>query len=470
MKKIWDLRKAVLCNTLEEIVKQKEKTVAIRDSRKLYEELQSFTRYDVDNDTHVNYNPTVNNSYIVYSTESFDCKKPIFVKIKINNKVFGIHCIDNLIDKIDYKNKVRALSDKEFIDFVKFLNANKIKYTIASSYFKRFEEYLPKTLVYYRKQDSLLTNTIKSILDRGTNKYGLLLTKENYNSPKVYSYDINSAYPAALKKYGVIKTVKEIHNYKQTVALKQVYFGVFKITDGQLKNNKTPFQGINNDRRISSGMYNPNWLRRDITFKDFKENNYIGILTSIDIDYLEESYTNLKYEFIEGYEVEFYRSNEIDIFIDSIYAQKQTVAGLQKMIVKTGYNALIGCFSINCRSENYLLKISHLFTLTYVREQMRRTIDKIKELNYEFIGCDTDSIKTDMPIEEFEKIAPVGKEIGEFKFEHCFIDFYQHKTKQYCGYENNELVIVCAGDKDINIPILLENYSKAWGNSCFSYI
>ena len=458
MKQIWDLRKASLYNSLEEIFNQQETVVAVRDSRKIYKELKEFTRYNVSDGLHINYNPPINNSFIVYASEYFECEKPIFVKVKKNNKIINIHCVDNLIDKQTYKDTIRGLNDKEFIDFVEFLNVNKIKYTIASSYFKRFEEYIPKALKYNKKQDSLFSESIKSILDRGMYKYGLLLTRENYCAPIVNSYDINSAYPDALEKYGVIKTVKKIYNFKLTVQLKQTYFGVFKITDGQLKSNKVPLQAMSNDRRTSTGTYIPKWKNKNLIFTDFKENNYLGLLTSIDIDYLKESYDNLKYEFIEGYEVEFYTSNEISTFIDSIYAQKQLLSGIKKMIVKTGYNALIGCFAMDVKKENYLLKISHLFILTYVREKMRRVINKIKELGYEFIGCDTDSIKTNMSIEVFSKITEIGNKLGQFKLEHCFTDFYQYQTKQYCGYENGELVIVCAGDPIYNKKILLDKY------------
>lgn len=463
MKKLWELRKAIKENSLKEIFKYKYKIVAIRDSRGLYKELEGFTQYFINEDNRkITHNLPENNSFIVFGEEKLEQRQVTFLKVRVNNKNIGICCVDNLIDKQNYKDQVRAMSFDEFNDFVEFLNANKIKYTIASSYFNRFLEYAPKPIIFNREQDGYFSDSIKSILDRGVYKYGLLLTKDNYKYPKVYSYDINSAYPAALKKFGVVKSVKKITNIKYCDVLKQIYFGVFKITDGQLKDGKVPFQAMSNERRISTGMYYPKYKDKK-EFNDFKVINYLGVVTSIDINYLKESYDNLKYEFIEGYAVDFYTSSDIATFIDGLYAQKQLLSGLKKMVVKTGYNALIGCFAPNWKTDNYLLKISHLFILIYVKDYMRNTINKITEMGYQFIGCDTDSIKTDMPVEVFKLIAPYGSELGQFKLEHEFTDFYQYQTKQYCGFENGELVTVCAGDPIYNMKVLLKNYEVVYG-------
>lgn len=465
-KQVYELRKAIEANSLQEIFKCKYKVVAIRDSSNIYKELEGFKQYFINEDNRkITHNLSEDNSFVSYGTEFYEQHKAVYIKVRMNGKNIGICCADNLVDKQSYKDKVRALSFEEFNDFVEFLNENKIRYTVAGSYFKRFLKYAPQPIIWNKKQDTYFSDSIKSILDNGIYKYGLLLTKDNYKYPKVYSYDINSAYPAGLRKYGVVKGAYTIRKFQYTEILHEsygnIYFGVFKITDGQVKPNKTPFQGMPNERRISTGIYYSNY-KGCKTFEDFKKDNYLGVVTSIDIDYLKENYDNLKYEFIEGYVVDFYTSPEIENFINELYAQKQSSTGLKGKVVKLGCNGLIGCFSYDDKKDNYLLKISHLFILTYVRDYMRKTINKITEMGYQFIGCDTDSIKTDMPVEVFKLIAPYGSELGQFKLEHEFTNFYQYQTKQYCGFENGELVTVCAGDPEYNLRVLKNKYQLAY--------
>lgn len=463
LKQIFERRVPIIIKNsiLEDAFKQKEQVIAIKDSRNLYDELEGFSQYSLkQNGRQINHNLPEDNSFVAYGDDLFKTRKSTVVKVRVNKKHRIICCIDNLVDKLSYKETVRNMLDEDFIDFVQFLNENKINYTIPKSYFKRFVELNPDSLKYTKKNEKALSNNIKEMLFSGQYKYGLLLTKNNYRAPLAYSYDINSAYPNAIKNIGLVNSVvkidlEDLHFYKDSL-----FFGIIKVTKGLLKENKAPFQGLNHIKLKT--IYVPKLSNKNNSevFTNFNENNYVGLFTSLDLNYLEDAYEGLEYSILEAYSVKMSLNNNTEMLIDSMYSQKNHLKGIKKSIVKLGLNSFIGCFAPNSNNENSILKISYLFILTYVKEQLRRTINKVMEAGYEFISCDTDSIKTNMPPEEFSKIAQLGDELGQYKIEHKFVDFYQYQTKQYCGIENGELCIVCAGDPEVNQPILLKKYKN----------
>lgn len=450
-------------NTLEQILNQSNNNVAINYSEKLIEELRTFNRIEYATLTK-GYLSAVkeNNTYFNMSLDIDDNSKTTFIKLKKNNRQISILCVDNLIDRDEYREQIRNCNSYDFTDFVEFLNEQGITTTIARSYYKRLKD-SSKVQTAYRLQhrERNISDSTKRLLVYSNYKYGYLLTKEKYYTDNtVYSYDINSAYPYALKTLGLVTfaipvTESILKTDKKYSKNMYHYFGTINITNGKLKENKLPFQFMNNTK-----VFNKLFRDKVDTFTDFNKSNYIGLITDIELNELEDSYDNLEYTLSDIYRVYIDTPKELVTFIDDLYEQKSKSVGLKKQVIKSGINSMIGKLSPDDNKENYILKISHLFLLAYIRNYLRTIGNEILSKGYEFIGCDTDSIKTNMPINEFSKIAMYGNELGQFKVEHTFTNFYQSKTKQYCGIENNELVIVCAGDKEVNQIPLIEEYRK----------
>jgi hypothetical protein len=465
--RVYNKRTALLINkdnsVLEQILSQNNNNIAINYSEKLIEELRTFNRIEYAT-LSKGYLSAVkeNNTYFSISLDLADDSKTTFIKLKKNNRQISILCVDNLIDKDTYREQIRNSNSYDFSDFVDFLNEQQITTTIARSYYKRLKDSSKEQTVYrLQHRERNISEETKRLLVYSNYKYGYLLTKEKYYTDNtVYSYDINSAYPYALKTLGLVTfaipiTESILNTDKKYSKNMYHYFGTINITNGKLKENKLPFQFMSNTK-----VFNRLFRDKVEIFTDFNKSNYIGLITDIELNELEESYDNLEYTLSDIYRVYIDTPKELVTFIDDLYKQKSELSGLKKQVIKSGVNSMIGKLSPDDNKENYILKVSHLFLLSYIRNYLRTVGNEILSKGYKFIGCDTDSIKTNMPIDEFNKIARYGNKLGQFKVEHTFTNFYQSKTKQYCGIENNELVIVCAGDKEVNQIPLIEDYRK----------
>ncbi len=380
-----------------------------------------------------------------FFTWGADKMNPAYIKVYYKGYQIGIHCLDNVLIKEEYRNTLWKYSLNDLIKLHLWLmNALNFKYTLASAYFNRLKETSDR-IAFSKDKKHVISDEFSSYLEKGaTDRYGQFVTNIGYyTEDTIYSYDQNSAYLSAYYKLGTVSAVEKVTNeLHEVTGIDEDYIYLINITKGSLNSTYQPWQQMLKDEKHS--------------FKDFNEEIYKGIITQIELKNLLQSYRDLEYEILEAYLVYKSFNDDTKALVKKFYDEKNEYTGVEKMIVKTGALSAIGTFV----NKSIFLKITHAFIIANAKEYIRDISHQIEEMGYKVVGTDTDAIKTNIPPEEFEKLVNLSGELGDFKIEHKFDDFFQYKPKQYIGMENGEISYVCGGQPEICVPELISKYKE----------
>ena len=186
--------------------------------------------------------------------------------------------------------------------------------------------------------------------------------------------------------------------------------------------------------------------------KDPKINKHVsGIHKDIwlidkEIDYLMAHYEiEIKYHVILEFKTA--PNNIIKDYLEPELKRKEELPdGILRWISKQKVNTFVGRIGYkfgkghNCFMHRYVIGLGRMILCEIGTE--------IKHRGYEIRYCDTDSIHTNMPVEEFSKVFNFDNiKIGCFKLENHFRVARYYAFKTYAGedYDSGEIIVKAAG-------------------------
>ena len=296
--------------------------------------------------------------------------------------------------------------------------------------------------------DDFLRNAYKggcTILKRG----------EGNKVHHIYSYDVNSMYPAQLRYQSMPWGMPKYFTGKYKANKKYPLYVQHIKCEFYIRDNKIPCVQIK-----KSVFFSPNeWL----------ENSAIRVdlyLTNLDLETFLDSYDTIDLEYVDGYMFKAHKGlfNE---YIDYWYDVKKNSDNKSMVtIAKLHLNSLYGKFGTAPKKKRLTFQLEdnkikrkdviiddvrtvYLPIAIFVTSYARNFLIKCINANYDsFVYCDTDSIHLKEPAHD---IPIDDKMLGYFKFEYSGYGKYL-KQKCYLMHFDKEFIkggvtakLVCAG-------------------------
>ena len=385
-----------------------------------------------------------NNTYYVFPLGS----SPLILKAKINDKNYYFQSIQGLFKAsprdMEIKYKKYSLED-----YIEILDKEGIAISIASAFFKPFIEKYPnflnigfdKQINQYESEELMTQVTAGGYLycPKPSNMINAFQSsaaelKEHYYYDD-YCYDVNSLYPYLVSyfkiPYGEPLVCKLNFRRSDCVYFYKVDIAATGKDDCLPLMLSKVYEEDPNINKYVSGIHKDIWLTD-------KEIDYLIAHYQVEITYhVILEFNTVPNNIIKDYlEPELKRKEELpDGILRWISKQK-----VNTFVGRIGYRFGKHKYSHNCFMHRYVIGLGRMILCEIGTE--------IKHRGYDIRYCDTDSIHTNMPVEEFSKIFNFDNiKIGCFKLENHFRVARYYAFKNYAGedYYSGEIIVKAAG-------------------------
>ena len=370
------------------------------------------------------------NTYYIFPSGS----SPLILKARINNNLYYFQSIQGLFKAsprdMEIKYKKYSLED-----YIEILDKEGIAISIASAFFKPFIKKYPNFLsIGFNDQIIQYESELMTQITAGGYLYCPEESKKAYCYDD-YCYDENSLYPY-LASYFKIPYGEPLVCQINTRKLDCVYFYKVDI-EAKGKDDCLPlmlskiYEEDPNINKYVSGIHKDIWL------------------TDKEIDYLKAHYdVDITYHVILEFNT--VPNNIIKDYLEPELKRKEELPdGILRWISKQKVNTFVGRIGYKFGKHNYSHNcFMHRYIIGLGRAVLCEIGTEIKHRGYEVRYCDTDSIHTNMPVEEFSKVFNFDNiKIGCFKLENHFRVARYYAFKNYAGedYDSGEIIVKAAG-------------------------
>lgn len=355
---------------------------------------------------------------------------PLILKARINNHLYYFQSIQGLFKAsprdMEIKYKKYSLED-----YIEILDKEGISISIASAFFRPFIEKHPNFLnIGFDDQIKQYESELMTQVTAGGYLYCPAESKKAY-CYNDYCYDVNSLYPYLVSDfkipYGEPLVCKLNFRRPNCVYFYKVDIAVTGKDDClPLMLNKV-YEEDPNINKYVSGVHEGIWL------------------IDKEIDYLLAHYqTEITYHVILEFNT--VPNNIFKDYLEPELKRKEELPdGILRWISKQKVNTFVGRIGYRFGKHNCFM---HRYVIGLGRMILCEIGTEIKHRGYKINYCDTDSIHTNMPVEEFSKIFNFDNiKIGCFKLENHFRVARYYAFKTYAGedYYSGEIIVKAAG-------------------------
>ena len=386
-----------------------------------------------------------NNTFYTFPPKD---SSPLILKARINYKLYYFQSIKGLFKASprDMENKYKKYSLE---DYIEILDKEGINISIASAFFKPFKEKYPKffnfgfneTIKDY--EEELMTQVTAGgylYCPRKSNTINAFQSSaaelKKYYFYDDYCYDVNSLYPYLVSyfkiPYGEPLVCKTYDRNPNCVYFYKVDIEAIGKDDCLPLMLSTVYQKDSNiDKHVSSGIHKNIWLIDE------------------ELDYLLAHYEvkNIKYHVILEFKAA--PNNIIKDYLEPELQRKEKLPdGIVRWISKQKVNTFVGRIGYKFDKSGTHNCFMHRYIIGLGRAILCEIGTIIKHRGYEIRYCDTDSIHTNMPVEEFSKVFDFDNiKIGCFKLENHFRVARYYNFKNYVGedYDSGEIIVKASG-------------------------
>ena len=365
-----------------------------------------------------------------YTFPSFD-SSPLILKARINNNNYYFQSIQGLFkaSSRDMEIKYKKYSLEDYIDI---LDKEGVNVSIASAFFKPFIEKHPNFLsIGFEDQIKQYESELMTQITAGGYLYCPAESKKAYCYDD-YCYDVNSLYPYLVSNFKIPYGEPLIYEKIDVRMPNHVYFYKVDIAaTGKddclpLMLSKVYPQNTNINKYVS-GIHKDIWLIDE------------------EIDYLIAHYqVEITYHVILEFKT--VPDNIIKDYLEPELKRKEELPdGIVRWISKQKVNTFVGRIGYKFGKHNCFM---HRYVIGLGRISLCEIGTIIKHKGYKINYCDTDSIHTNMPVEEFSKVFNFDNiKIGCFKLENHFRVARYYAFKSYAGedYDSGEIIVKAAG-------------------------
>ena len=369
------------------------------------------------------------NSYYIFPFDS----SPLILKARINNHLYYFQSIQGLFKAsprdMEIKYKKYSLED-----YIEILDKEGVSVSIASAFFQPFIKKYPKFLsIGFDEKIQQYESELMTQITAGGYLYCPEESKKAYCYDD-YCYDENSLYPYLVSYFKIPYGEPRVCqlNFRRSDC---VYFYKVDIAatgkDDCLPLMLSKVQQDPNINKYISGIHKDIWL------------------TDKEIDYLIAHYqVEITYHVILEFNT--VPNNIIKDYLEPELKRKEELPdGILRWISKQKVNTFVGRIGYKFGKHNYSRNcFMHRYVIGLGRAVLCEIGTEIKHRGYEVRYCDTDSIHTNMPVEEFSKVFNFDNiKIGCFKLENHFRVARYYAFKTYAGedYDSGEIIVKAAG-------------------------
>lgn len=366
------------------------------------------------------------NTYYIFPFDS----SPLILKARINNDLYYFQSIQGLFKAsprdMEIKYKKYSLED-----YIKILDKEGISISIASAFFQPFIEKYPNFLnIGFDDQIKQYESELMTQVTAGGYLYCPEESKKAYCYDD-YCYDVNSLYPYLVSDFKIpygeplvcklnLRRPNHVYFYKVDIAARS------KDDCLPLMLSKVYQHNSNIDKYVSR-MQKGIWL------------------IDKEIDYLIAHYkAKIKYHVILEFKI--VPDNRFKEYLEPELKRKEELPdGILRWISKQKVNTFVGRIGYKFGKHNCFM---HRYVIGLGRIRLCEIGTEIKRRGYDIRYCDTDSIHTNMPVEEFSKVFNFDNiKIGCFKLENHFRVARYYAFKTYAGedYDSGEIIVKAAG-------------------------
>lgn len=352
---------------------------------------------------------------------------PLILKARINNHLYYFQSIQGLFKAsprdMEIKYKKYSLED-----YIEILDKEGISISIASAFFRPFIEKHPNFLnIGFDDQIKQYESELMTQVTAG----GYLYCPKKAYYYNDYCYDVNSLYPYLVSDfkipYGEPLVCKLNFRKSNCVYFYKVDIAVTGKDDClPLMLNKV-YEEDPNINKYVSGVHEGIWL------------------IDKEIDYLIAHY-EVKITYHVILEFNTVPNNIFKDYLEPELKRKEELPdGILRWISKQKVNTFVGRIGYRFGKHNCFM---HRYVIGLGRMILCEIGTEIKHRGYDIRYCDTDSIHTNMPVEEFSKIFNFDNiKIGCFKLENHFRVARYYAFKTYAGedYYSGEIIVKAAG-------------------------
>ena len=367
------------------------------------------------------------NTYYYFPFDS----SPLILKARINNHLYYFQSIQGLFKAsprdMEIKYKKYSLED-----YIKILDEEGISISIASAFFKPFiDKHRNFLSIGFDDQIKQYESELMTQVTAGGYLYCPAESKEAYCYDD-YCYDVNSLYPYLVSDFKIPYGEPIVYTKINFRKPDRVYFYKVDIA-AKGKDDCLPL--------MLSKVY-----QKDPNSDKYVSRMQKGIwLIDKEIDYLRAHYkVNIKCHVMLEFNT--VPDNIFKDYLEPELKRKEELPdGILRWISKQKVNTFVGRIGYkfgqhNCFMHRYIIGLGRIRLCEIGTEIIRRDY----KINY----CDTDSIHTNMPVEEFSKVFNFdNKKIGCFKLENHFRVARYYAFKTYAGedYYSGEIIVKAAG-------------------------
>ena len=355
---------------------------------------------------------------------------PLILKARINGHLYYFQSIQGLFKAsprdMEIKYKKYSLED-----YIEILDKEGINISIASAFFKPFKEKHPNFLsIGFNDKIKDYESELMEQVTAGGYLYCPAGSKEAYCYDD-YCYDVNSLYPYLVSNFKIpygeplvcklnFRRPNCVYFYKVDIAATGKDYCL------PLMLSKI-YQDDPNINKYVSGTHKDIWLIDE------------------EIDYLIAHYQiEITYHVILEFNT--VPNNIFKDYLEPELKRKEELPdGILRWISKQKVNTFVGRIGYKFGEHNCFM---HRYVIGLGRVILCEIGTEIKHRGYDIRYCDTDSIHTNMPVEEFSKVFNFDNiKIGCFKLENHFRVARYYAFKNYAGedYHSGEIIVKAAG-------------------------
>ena len=355
---------------------------------------------------------------------------PLILKARINNDLYYFQSIQGLFKAsprdMEIKYKKYSLED-----YIEILDKEGISISIASAFFKPFIEKHPNFLsIGFDKQIKQYESELMTQVTAGGYLYCPAESKEAYCYDD-YCYDVNSLYPYLVSyfkiPYGEPLVCKLNFRKSNCVYFYKVDIAATGKDDCLPLMLSKVYEEDPNINKYVSGIHKDIWL------------------IDKEIDYLIAHY-EVKITYHVILEFNTVPDNIFKDYLEPELKRKEELPdGILRWISKQKVNTFVGRIGYKFGQHNCFM---HRYVIGLGRTILCEIGTEIKHRGYDIRYGDTDSIHTNMPVEEFSKVFNFDNiKIGCFKLENHFRVARYYAFKSYTGedYDSGEIIVKAAG-------------------------
>lgn len=355
---------------------------------------------------------------------------PLILKARINNTNYYFQSIQGLFKAsprdMEIKYKKYSLED-----YIEILDKEGIAISIASAFFKPFIEKHHNFLnIGFDEQIKQYESELMTQITAGGYLYCPEESKKAYCYDD-YCYDVNSLYPYLVSyfkiPYGEPLVCKLNFRRSDCVYFYKVDIAATGKDDCLPLMLSKVYEEDPNINKYVSGIHKDIWLIDE------------------EIDYLIAHYqVEITYHVILEFNT--VPNNILKDYLEPELKRKEELPdGILRWISKQKVNTFVGRIGYRFGKHNCFM---HRYVIGLGRMILCEIGTEIKHRSYDIRYCDTDSIHTNMPVEEFSKMFNFDNiKIGCFKLENHFRVARYYAFKTYAGedYDSGEIIVKAAG-------------------------